>query len=549
MWIIVNFFDGGFHRKVYMRLTLLVALVGPLSGFVRPQSSASKTDSQAVVFRTALAAVEAADYPKAKVVLAGILHTNPESADAHSLLGIIGDRQNDLVAAEKHFAAAVRLLPRLPETHNNYGAILLRLGRVAEASREFRYSLTLNPDQPTAQINLAQIYASKGTRDSLLSARDLFKKALARSPKDIDIARGLVMIYLRVADFEGAKRSFLAYQGIATDLAVPSVSRVEFAKALLSGGLLEEAKSEIAKVLALDPSNIEALVIISDVYLAQGNIKEAGRRLETAVTRGVDNANVYAALSRVYSAGGYIENAIPALRRAIEKEPSNENFRARYGLLLIDSKAPAAAIIRLKESLELLPRSAKLWLALGIAQLRDGKSADAKLSFEKSLSLDPGSMPALVYLGTVYIDQSDYAKGVEYYQRALKIDEKNAYIHYLLADTLAKIPAADQVLIQRHLERTNQLDPALAYAHLALGKLYARQEAWPAALAEFELAAKYDHELAEAYYQLGRTLVRLKRAEEAQAAFARHKTLSETQSSNEEEKRRDYIKRLANVAF
>jgi len=82
-----------------------------------------------------------------------------------------------------------------------------------------------------------------------------------------------------------------------------------------------------------------------------------------------------------------------------------------------------------------------------------------------------------------------------------------------------------------------------------LGKLYVRGEKWDEALREFEKTVEHAPGLAEAYYQLGRTLARLKRVDESRTAFEKHKKLSETQSAQKETHRQDMVRRLADVRF
>ena len=90
---------------------------------------------------------------------------------------MIAAEANDLKEAEQHFAAAASLAPSDPSTRNNYGAILMRLGRTAQARTEFEASLKLNPDQPSALTNLAQIYFDRGQPDDLQMARSLLERA------------------------------------------------------------------------------------------------------------------------------------------------------------------------------------------------------------------------------------------------------------------------------------------------------------------------------------------------------------------------------------
>ena len=289
--------------------------------------------------------------------------------------------------------------------------------------------------------------------------------------------------------------------------------------------------------------------MLAKIYLRNKDLKSAGRLLETAVAKGIENGTIYATLADVYEVGGYLENAIPAMRLAIEKEPKNEFYRVRYGLLLIDSKAPAAAIIRLTESATEFPNSAKIWLALGIAQQTDGKSDDARNSFEKVLKIEPKSVPALAYLALIMDEKGNFAETVSFTERALAIEENNAILHYLLADTILKIPEGDTAKAEKHLQRAIEIDATLTQAYLSLGRLLVRQNRWEEAAAKFETAVKLTPDFAEAQYQLGRALARLKRTEESNRAFEKFKTLNESQTAKRETTRKELVQRLANTRF
>lgn len=539
------------RKKTIDRLILATFLV--VSSLTAPHAQTSRSEATigkwvASMIESAEQAAKRDDLEKADLLLKKVIAIAPKNVTAHTLVGIVADRRNELPAAERHFAIAAKLEPNSPETRNNYGAILLRLKRTDEAEKEFAASLKANPNQPSAQVNLGRIYFERGTPHALRVAQKLFEKASQTAP-DIELARVLVVIALRLGETERAGLDFQSYFLFAKNANQTTAARVELGAALLQRNLNAEAIQELKSAVLVEGANVQALIQLSRAFLRIKYIKNAGKTLETAIANGVDDAKLYAALADVYQAGGFIENAIPAMRLAIEKDPANEIYRARYGLLLIDSKAPAAAIIRLQESVKLFPQSARIWLVLGIAQLTDGKTAEAKMAFEKSLEIEPKSVPALTYLATVSIDQADYVQGAALYQRAVDIEEGNAYLHFLLAETLAKIPTSDPAVMEKHLKRAAEIDQTLAAGHLALGKLEARSSLWQQAVAEFEQAVKYEPELAEAYYQLGRVLTRLRRFDEARAAFAKHKMLAETQSAKKETDRREYVRRLANVRF
>ena len=545
-----------------LALALTCACAAPARAVSCAQAAATQADAHAGRAAQAVAEGAAAlargDEEGARAAFRQALAVEPNNVEAHTYLGVLADRADDLAEAERHFAAAAIAAPYLASARNNYGAILLRLGRAAQARAQFEASLKLERDQPNALVNLAQILFDAGTPADLTAARDLFARAAALAP-DAEIARALVVTSLRLGDREGAARY---YQDYATRLERTNVAgdaggaaagnaaaRAELAAALLAAGLAPEAIKEAAAATAADPANVQAVVTLGRAHLQQRDIPAAGRALEAAVARGLDAAPVYAALADVYAAGGYYENAIPAMRLALARDPANESYHVRYGLLLDDSRAPAAAVIRLLESLKQFPRSAPLWLALGIAQLDDGKNTEAEGSFKQSLALDPKSTPALAYLGTTYAERGEYARAIELYERAIAADDKQAITYYLAADAQLKLPDADYARAEKYLARAIELDPALASARLALAKLYVRGERWAEAAAQLERAVQLAPALAEAHYQLGRVYVRLKRTPEAQRELATFKQLSDTEKTQRETDRRDLVRRLANVRF
>ncbi len=506
-----------------------------------PPSDPQKIES---LLAESTAALQTEDFVRAKTILLKVLAIAPRNAAANTLAGIVADKENDLRKAEKYFALAAKIAPAAPDARNNYGAILVRLGRQKEAAAEFAASLALNPNQASALVNLAQI---RIVENDLTAARDLFDKAKAISP-DVEILRALVMISLGLREKERAAREFAEY--IAAPFATDGKTRdVTLAEALLAGGLPVEAKKELELILSKENKNVAALILLSKVFLQQKNIPSAGRLLESAVAGGLDDARIYLALAEVYEAGGYPENAIPAMRRAVARDPKNDYYHIRYGLLLINSKAPAAAAIRVKEALEEFPDSAALWLALGIAELDNNKTPEAQKAFLKALSINSQLVQAMAYLGAVYVEQQQYAEAVKIYERAIGLNDKIGLLHYLLGDTLLNQTNIDEKRIESELKRAVELDADLTSAHLSLGRFYVRQMRWADAAISFEKAAKLEPNRAETFYQLGRVYARLKRTDESKATMERFKQLSDSQKEQKEVDRRELVRRLANVRF
>lgn len=519
------------------------------------KTSTRRAENASTLLAQGVAALEAGDGATAQTFFQRVLKIDAKNVIAHTYLGALADRAGELQAAEKHFAAAATHAPRSPQSLNNYGAILFRLGRAAEAAAQFEASLKLDGRQASALVNLAQIRFAAGTPADLRAARELFARAHAIAP-DTEIARALTVITLRLGDRAAAMNYYRAYatllSGTTTGEIIPpppSEVRAQLGAALLEAQLFDEAIAELSAVVAVDASNVAAIVSLAEAYRARKDVAAAGQLLEAAVARKLEAAPVYAALADLYESIGRVENAIPAMRLAVERAPSSEEYRFRYALLLINSQAPKAAVIRLQESLELFPRSAKLWFALGLAYMTEHQSVEATPAFARAVELDPQAAPAFAYLGLAHAEQGRYDDAIIFYERAVGVNPQLATVHYLLADILLKQNPSDATRPERSLLRAVELDPTLASARLALGKLYFRTERLEAAAHQLQQAVSLDPNTAETHYQLGRVYSRLKRTAEAQAALAVFKRLNEGQKEQAQNERKEIVRRLANVRF
>ena len=498
-----------------------------------------------------VAAFDRGDTNTARDAFEKALSVKKDEVTAHTYLGIIADRAGDLKEAERHFAAAVKADPASASARNNYGAILMRTGRQNLAAIEFEKSIKLDPDRVNALVNLAQIRFAGGAPGDLRSSAELFKRALALKP-DIDVARALTVISLRLKDYSAASTYYQNYKAVLSapteTPALAPAARAELGAALFEAGLLMEAEAELSAAINLNPTDVESVVRLARVYLARKEIPAAGRTLEASVARGNDPAPVYALLADVYEQSGHLENAIPAMRLAIQRDPQSEKYRFAYAVLLTNSNAPGAAIIRLEESLQSFPSSSRLWFALRFANFKLDKNEEAERALRKAIDLDPNFAPAFAYLGLIRARTGAYGEAIPLYEKAIRADPKLAVVHHLIADAMLK-QNGDPRIIETHLRQSVELDPTFTPSRLSLGKLFMRSQRWAEAVSELEQVVKLDPSVPETYYQLGLAYGRLKRAEDAQSAMATFKRLSDVEKKHEDEELREVVKRLSNVRF
>ncbi|MCD6060413.1 MAG: type pilus biosis/stability protein PilW [Moraxellaceae bacterium] len=89
--------------------------------------------------RVALAAeyLKTGDNEKAQLQLRRALDSNPDSPEAHNLMGVLLERDGDIKGADREYRKAIRLREGYAQAHNNYGSFLFRQQRYKDAIKQF----------------------------------------------------------------------------------------------------------------------------------------------------------------------------------------------------------------------------------------------------------------------------------------------------------------------------------------------------------------------------------------------------------------------------
>jgi type IV pilus assembly protein PilF len=117
------------------------------------------------------------DNETALVKLHKALEADPNSATANGTLALLYENigENDL--AEKHFKTALRLSPKDPQTHNNYGQFLCRHGEYTQALEQFKIAAS-DPLYTGVAASLTNAGICAGKIPDAKQAEDYFRKAL-----------------------------------------------------------------------------------------------------------------------------------------------------------------------------------------------------------------------------------------------------------------------------------------------------------------------------------------------------------------------------------
>jgi tetratricopeptide (TPR) repeat protein len=140
--------------------------------------------------------------------------TNPNSSDAHLLLGQAYADQGDVDTASAEFQRALDLAPQQKEIHFQYGLLMLKKGRLKEAQEQFRAELKLNPASRPARYHLALALLRDQHKEE---AATLLGEVIREDPANADAYYQLGKLQIEREDVSEAVTNLEAAAKLAPD--------------------------------------------------------------------------------------------------------------------------------------------------------------------------------------------------------------------------------------------------------------------------------------------------------------------------------------------
>jgi tetratricopeptide (TPR) repeat protein len=339
----------------------------------------------------------------------------------------------------------------------------------------------------------------------------------------------------------------------------------------LLAGRLAEAEAAFGKALEVDAKFTPALLGLADVRLRQRRPAEAEGFIKRALALEPGSADAYTALGRFQFGQGRYEEAKAAYLKALQLDPqaflahldladlyasalrdpraAEQQYRkalalkpghtpARIGLALalLSGGQQEAALTELQSVTKAAPRDPTAWHLIGRIRAAQGQFGEAALALSEALRVQADFMPALLDRADVYAEMGDDNKAAVDYERAIKLNPRDAVSRVKLGMIYQRTgqakraedayraalrldpslaPAANN-LAMMILRAGGNLDEALALArkavaaspqvpqfHDTLGRVLRARGTRAAAIAAFEKATTLPPPLADPWYQLG----------------------------------------------
>jgi tetratricopeptide (TPR) repeat protein len=509
--------------------------------------SAQTRDTLRLRYNLGLLRFHQGDTPGAIAAFQSVLEIDPQGAyglRSFLQIGIIRSMMNDWPGAVENFAKAVALEPGDPLAAHNLGVALRRAGRLEEAIPMLSKAATLDAANPAILTNLGNVLAQAGRLDQ---AEDAYRNALKLQEKNGAVRFNLGLLQLRRENLAEAEEEFQLAAGLldgpakaraAAFLGTTQYRRGFFGRAAESfglaarvepdrvdhlfnravawakSGMAAEAARSFDEALKLAPGDAAAWFGLGGARYVMGRRDEA----LAAYDRGLAIDSVATApiftVGFILFEGGKIEEAATRFRRVIAIG-GQDVPRARVNLgLCLEATGRFAEAAREYEQGD--PTDPRTWFNLGLVRRRLGNVQGAIEAFTKASELRPGEARYAAALGDAFLEGDHPSAAVSAYERAVKNGGDDFEILIRLARIsmrLEKIGEASS-WAERALKAA-RTGPEKARASIAEGLIHDRRGDLEAAIRSFRRATNEHRGDADAFYNLGVLLARVRSWNEA----------------------------------
>lgn len=362
-------------------------------------------------------------------LLKRVLTIQPNDVTSHAMLAVLAEKNGDCPTAVKHFSEAGQALESQPEALQGYGACLLKLKRMDEATQVFQQLLASRPDDPRCRQALAAVQlAAEKPQDALGTVQPLLT-----SSADVGTMQ------LAAAIFEANKDT-------------PNAVRI------------------LRDAIVKDPSDTALYVDFAELAIDHQSFQAGVEMIDAGLKLQPDAANLYLARGVLYVQLAEYQKAESDFERAEQLDPTMGMSAAAQGMLANEQNQndPAQALAKVRAKLLKKPDDAfllylqaailsKMAAEPGTPEFRQGME-----SAKRSVKLQPSLTAAHNLLAKYYLDAGENALAAQECRMVLQQSpsDQSALYHLVIAlrksGKQAEIPDLLKKLAKARQESTKQ---------------------------------------------------------------------------------------------
>jgi predicted Zn-dependent protease len=497
------------------------------------------TNENAIGVLAALA-LKSGDITRAICLVSDAVVKAPASIELHQILANVYLSAREPRQAEEQMHDVIALEPTELAPRLGLAAHFVQEQDLDAAQKTLEEAVRSLPQTNGAKLALVDFIVTRRSREQ---GEKTLRGFVAREPNDEDLRLALGMLLQR----SGATQEAIAtYRDVVRRDGAGSkglAARDRLAAIEMSAGHEDAAKKLVDEVLAESARDDDALIMRSDIELAQNDPTNAVVDLRSVLHDQPKSAVLQRAIARAYLAKGEPALAEEALRSALDTAPRDVAVKLELAQFLTSTDRDLQAVKLLEESVHtapddpqarealvhayiadrdwsaartaaeelkrLRPDSAEGYYLAGLIAHDEKRLDDSETNLERALGLRPASLDILTTLTRFSLERGRNGEAIARLLHSLDHDPKNVQLTDLLGETY--LQSKDLAHATDILKRAAALDPRswvaprdLAQVRLAAGDTSGALESYRVALKVAPTEARVVVELAGLYEQVGR---------------------------------------------
>ncbi len=380
-------------------------------------------------------------FPEAITALSQAVKYYPEKAEPRVALRQLLLRTGDYERAEEAFLKALQSQPENVEAVKGRAEVLFSTGRYEEARQIVSEALKAHPDSPLLLVALGELLHYTGEHES---ARKQFEKALTARAGCPQALLGLGLSYRAAGEQDTAKRHFFRlydfYDAHLNDLgSVKPGDLVAVATACALTDNPQDAVDVLEKILKMDPTNAEALLLEARLFAERHQPADSSRELKKLLDMNPNHAEAHAELASLHLDANQYEQATEHCEQALKANPN-------------------------------LIRALDILCSL---QILDFEYKKAEETAKKALSINPHSLSSLSALASCYWQKRDKDAYEEVRKQVFTINPAYSEFYMTVARACENKRRNEEAM--EVLKEALSLTPDSAQAHSMMGTLLMRE--------------------------------------------------------------------------
>ncbi len=268
----------------------------------------------------------------------------------------------------------------------------------------------------------------------------------------------------------------LGYLGPSPAATAPSSSpeiHNALARSHLGKGEVAEARREIERSLAIDPSCADTILVLASVAEQEGRSAEVERLIRRAIQLDPDSPMALAELASLMRQQGHLDASIRLYNDALRLNDSAPFLYLGLGDSLQRADRLDEAERAFRRVLELEPDSFEAHYNLGVVDQRRGQIEEAEKAYQRALATapeHPAAALALNNLANLSLRRGDQERALDLFKRAAETSPDQFEARFNLGTIL--LTAGRPAAAIPPLEQAAQLEPGHSPTVLRLGLAY-----------------------------------------------------------------------------